>query len=88
MNFDLQSLGHAAATYQRDPRIIKSALAVVQAKSSLAANKPIPQEARPTLTLNGVAYFEANEIVKAIGLLAESDAQKAREKAEAAKHAE
>jgi len=84
MNLDLQSLGHAAATYQRDPRAIQSALRVVQVEAAYAVNQPIPQEAKPTLRLNGVAYFEADEIVAAIGWLAENDAKEARAKAEAA----
>ncbi|NLF08215.1 MAG: hypothetical protein GX594_09580 [Pirellulaceae bacterium] len=78
MNLDLQSLGHAAATYQRDPRAIRAALRVVQAEAAVAVGKPIPPEACPALTLNGVPYFPADEIVKAIGTLAESDAENAR----------
>ena len=78
---ELESLGHAAATYQRDPRLIKFALKVVQAEAALAAGKPIPGTATPALVLNGVPYFQADEIVAAIGWLAENDAKEARAKA-------
>ena len=78
---DLQSLGYVAGIYQRDPRIIKSALAVVQAESAAKAGQPIPHEAQPSLILNGLSYFQADEVVSAIGWLAERDAEKARSKA-------
>jgi len=78
---DLESLGHAAATYQRDPREIAAAIAVVQAERAAAENRPIPHEAAPALSLNGVPYFQADEIVAAIGWLAQCGTAKAREKA-------
>jgi hypothetical protein len=78
MNQDLMSLGHAAGTFQRDPRAIRAALAVVQAEAAYAAGEPIPHEAVPPLILNGVAYFAADEVVKAIGWLAENDAKEAK----------
>jgi hypothetical protein len=74
---DLQSLGHAAATFQRDPRVISAGLLAVQADEAFAAGQPIPHEVRPALRLNGVPYFEADQIVAAIGWLAESDARQA-----------
>lgn len=80
-NFDLQSLGHAAATYQRDPREIAAALGVIQAERAAAENRPIPHEAKPALILNDVPYFGTDEIVLAIGWLAQRDAEKSREKA-------
>jgi hypothetical protein len=83
MNLDLESLGHAAATYQRDPRAIESALRVVQAEAAYAAGKAIPGAAIPALRLNGLPYFAADDIVAAIGWLAKSDAERLREKAEA-----
>ena len=81
---DLQSLGHAAAMYQRDPRVIRSALAVVQAEKAAAAGTDIPHEATPVLTLNGVQYFAADEIVAALGWLTQRDAEKSRVRTEAA----
>lgn len=80
---DLESLGHAAATYQQDPRIISHGVLVVQAEKALAAGQRIPHEAKPALRLNGVAYFEADEIVAAIGWLAQHDAEEAKKAAEA-----
>jgi hypothetical protein len=62
---DLQSLGHAAATFQTDPRIIRVALKAVQGKS----------EPEPALILNGLKYFKADEIVEAIKWIAEHDAR-------------
>ena len=67
---NLESLGHAAGVYQRDPRLIKAGLQVVQGK----------YEAVPALTLNGIAYFHVNEIVSAIGWLASNDARAAAKK--------
>jgi hypothetical protein len=58
---NLETIGHAAATYQRDPRSIKRALAEVQGQSP-------PQ---PALTLNGLPYFTVDDIAKAIGWMAE-----------------
>jgi hypothetical protein len=83
---DLESLGHAAATFQRDPRLIANALWAVQAEAAAAAARPIPHEATPTLRLNGIPYFLADEVVAAIGWMAKNDAEKLRAKAEAAGH--
>jgi hypothetical protein len=75
MENDLQTLGHAAAIYQRDPREIEAALLVVQAETAAAAGDPIPQRARPALRLNGLAYFVAAEIVAAVRWLAGREQQ-------------
>ena len=64
---DLQSLGHAAAMYQQDPRIIDASLTAVQAA--------------PQLILNGVRYFRVDDIVRALGWLAERDARESQAKA-------
>ena len=71
----LVSLGHAAALYQRDPRELLAALAVVQAEEAYHDGLPIRQTARPALELNGVAFFVADEVARAVGWLAESDAK-------------
>jgi len=67
---DLQSLGYAAATYQQDPRIIEAALSAVQGR----------RPAEPVLRLNGLAYFATDDVVQAIGWLAEHDARRAAER--------
>lgn len=76
---DLQSLGHAAATYQRDPRVIESALHAVQADLAAAVGAPIPREAQPALTLNGLPYFHTNHIAAAIAWLVERETREAKE---------
>lgn len=76
---DLQSLGHAAGMYQRSPREIEAAIAVVQAEAAMAANKPIPHTATPALRLNGIAYYPADEIAKAVAWLAVREAEKRAE---------
>jgi hypothetical protein len=72
---ELQSLSHAAAMYQRDPRQIEHGVLVVQAEAALAAKLPIPKAAAPALTLNGLKYFSADEIAKAIVWLKKHDAE-------------
>ncbi len=67
---DLQTLDHAAATYQRDPRIIEAALEAVQGK----------RLAVPELVLDDMRYFSADDVAAAIAWLAENDAKKARER--------
>ena len=49
---DLVSIGNAAATYQRDPRAIETRLAEARSK--------------PVLTLDGVRYFRAADLAKAL----------------------
>lgn len=79
MQNDLETLGHAASVYQRDPREIEAALAVVQAEAALAAGSPIPQRARPTLRLNGLSYFDTDDIALAIAWLVEHAANQTAE---------
>ena len=67
---NLQTVGYAAALYQRDPRAIENALTAVQVKS--------PAEA--ALTLNGLRYFSADDIAAAIGWIAEHAARHAAKK--------
>ena len=62
---NLQTLGHAAAIFQRDPRLIEVALRAIGAK--------------PKLVLNGIAHYLADEVVAAIAWLAEHDARQALE---------
>ncbi len=78
---DLQTLGFAAATYQRDPRLFETAILVVQAERAYAAGEPIPHAAQPAMILNGKRYFATDEIVGAIAWIAKSEAEKATEKA-------
>ncbi len=68
---ELETLGHAAATYQQDPRIVEAALQAVQGK----------RPAVPVLVLDDLRYFAADDIAAAIRWLAENDAKKARQKA-------
>jgi hypothetical protein len=49
---NIETLGYAAATYQRSPKAIADALAKINVK--------------PTLILNGVPYFEAADIEEAM----------------------
>ena len=76
---DLQTLGNAAALYQRDPRIIETALDAVAAQRALAAKRPIPQRAAPVLRLNGIPYYTSAEISDAINFLQKLDAKKQAE---------
>jgi hypothetical protein len=62
---NLQSLGHAAALFQQDPRIIRVAIKAVQLKT----------EPAPALTLDGIEYFTTDDIVSAVKWLAENDAK-------------
>jgi hypothetical protein len=82
---DLQSLGHAAATFQRAPRVIELALQAVQNEAALACGetRSRPGGPRAVLTLNGLKYYRADEIASAIAWLAKADAERARKKAEA-----
>ena len=50
---DLQSLGYAAGLYQHSPKAIRTALKATG-------------KSKPDLILNGLAYFEADAIIKAI----------------------
>ena len=63
---DLESLGHAAAAYQQDPRVIAACLKAVGVTE-------------PHLRLNGVAYYRVDDIVSAIQHLATIDAKAAAE---------
>jgi hypothetical protein len=65
---DLQTTGYAAGIFQENPKAIRAALRGVQAE--------------PPLTLNGLEYFHAADVLRAIKLLAEHDA---KDKIEAAK---
>lgn len=77
---NLQSLGHAAAACQRHPKEIRHAIVVVQAEEAYATGDSIPQEAKPTMTLNGIDYFHADEILRAITWLVEREmSQKIKE---------
>jgi hypothetical protein len=73
---DLQTCNYAAGIFQENPKVIRAALRGVQAE--------------PALTLNGLEYFHAADVLRAIKMLAEHDAQKAIEaaKKEVADHAE
>jgi hypothetical protein len=51
-NMNLESLGHAAGTYQRSPQEIKLSLCA--------------RRAAPALTLNEIDYYQADDIVKAV----------------------
>lgn len=66
---DLQTVGDAAATYQRDPRQIEAGLRAVQAERAIAMGVAAPPVAVAALTLNGVAYFRCDEIAKAVAWL-------------------
>ena len=69
---DLQSLGHAAATYQLHPSIIETCLEAVLAQ--------------PYLRLNGVPYFAAADIIAAMEWHVNYKAREAaREAADAAR---
>jgi len=90
----LESLGHAAGTYQRDPREIAFAVLMVQLEKAQAAGREFPSsEAIPALRLNDVAYYYTDEIADAIRWLSNFDAMSRRKEAEwkeakeAAKHA-
>ena len=76
---DLQTVGFAAATYQRDMRLFEPAIHAVQAEKALASKQPIPQKAVPALTLNGLRYFFSDEVVAAVGFLSKLDAKKKAE---------
>jgi hypothetical protein len=71
---DLQSLGDAAAMYQRDPRELAAALAVVQAQTAAALGGPVSTRAVPMLVLNGVPYFKSSDVAEAAAWLARHDA--------------
>ena len=71
---DLQSLGHAAGTYQQNPRIIEVGLRAVKAKAEFS--------------LNGVKYFRSDDVIEAIAFLAKIEAEKAAAKASEAANAE
>ncbi len=71
---NLESLGHAAAVHQLDPRIIEVGLKVVQGD---------PMQARPAMTLNGLRYFTVDDIVKAVAWVREYEADRARKEAAA-----
>ena len=72
---DLQSLGHAAAMFQENPRVIEACLKAVGAK--------------PILRLNGLPYYQADNVVSAVKYLAEHNAKMAMEKkAKEVDHAE
>lgn len=74
---ELMTLGHAAATFQQDPRLIEVALRAVQVRDP----------AEPELVLNGLRYFKTEEIVAAVGWIAERHARRAAEQADQAAEA-
>jgi hypothetical protein len=74
---NLQSLGRAAGVFQKDPRVIKTAIAAVQAERAYTAGEKIPREAVAEFILNGVPYFLANDVIDAITWLAKNEAKKA-----------
>jgi hypothetical protein len=49
---NLESLGHAAGTYQRSPSEIRLALCAIKSA--------------PALTLNEIDYYQANDVVRAV----------------------
>ena len=76
---DLQTLGFAAATFQRDPRIIEAGIRAVQVERAVEAGKPIPRNAQPAMILNGKRYFLSDEIIAAVTWLAECEAEELQE---------
>ena len=73
MPSDLQTIGYAAALYQLAPRAIENALGAIQMKA-------VPEAA---LVLNGLRYFSADDVVGAVGWIAEHAARHAAKKAQA-----
>lgn len=78
-NLDLETLGHAAGVYQRHPRELESALAVVQAEAAMQRGEPIPHTAVPVFRLNAVAYFHAEQLLAAAQWLTARDLERAKE---------
>ena len=76
---DLQTLGFAAATFQRDPRTIEAGIRAVQVERAGEAGKPIPHNAQPAMVLNGKRYFLSDEIIAAVTWLAKNEAEKLQE---------
>ena len=67
---DLSTLGYSCALFQRDPRLIKAMLDAARVK--------------PTLTLDGVAFYNATDMTAAVELLAKTEVElDARDRAEA-----
>jgi hypothetical protein len=64
---NLQSLGHAAATFQQCPAYLRKALDIIEKK--------------PHLTLNGIDYFESSDIVEALGFITKVALKRAIEEA-------
>ena len=83
---DLETLGHAAATYQRNPRLIGVGIRAVQRERARAASEPIPVAAVPELRLNDVAYFSVDDVAAAVAWLSAYEAEEAASKAREAAH--
>ena len=75
---DLQSLGHAAGTFQKDPKLIAIGLKLAAAETAARTGERI-RKPEPPLVLNGVSYYPAAEVVAAIAALAKLDAEKLQE---------
>jgi hypothetical protein len=73
---DLETLGHAAATYQRDPREIAAGVLVVQAERAAAEGAILPREAQPAMRLNDLAYYDRADIVAGVQWLVSRDVEK------------
>lgn len=63
---NLQSLGNAAGMYQRSVVELTNGLVAIDVKS-------------PSLVINGVLYFRADDVVEAAKFLADSDAERSAE---------
>ena len=77
---DLQTLNFAAATFQRDPRLLEAGIAAIQAERAVLAGTPRSPDAVPELILNGKRYYRTDDVVEAIAWLSRHDAEEAMRK--------
>ena len=69
---DLSTLGYSCALFQRDPRLLRAMLDAARVK--------------PALLLDGVAFYNRDDLTAAVELLAKTELDlDARDKAEAAR---
>lgn len=76
---NLETLAHAAATYQRHPRELAAGVHVAQAEAAEKAGERIPSGPTPALILNGLKYFHVLDIEAGVDWLRRRDAEKAAE---------
>ena len=77
---ELQSLAFAAATFQKDPRLIEVSIAAIQTERAVVAGTPQSRQATPAMILINKRYYHTDEIVDAITWLARHDAEQAQSK--------